>query len=39
MMVILHLIQVEDAARYFKTRLRIAELCSDNSWGKARAAK
>ena len=32
-------VQVEDAARYFKTRLRIAELCSDNSWGKARAGK
>ena len=32
-------LQVEDAARYFKTRLRIAELCSDNSWGKARAGK
>ena len=34
-----HGVQVEDAARYFKTRLRIAELCSDNSWGKARAGK
>ena len=30
--------QVEDAARYFKTRLRIMELCSDNSWGKARSS-
>ena len=30
--------QIEAAAQYFKKRLRILEITSDNSWGMARNA-
>ena len=31
------LFQIEAAAQYFKRRLRILEITSDNSWGMARS--
>ena len=32
------LFKIEAAAQYFKRRLRILEITSDNSWGMARSA-